>query len=654
MVEKSHTLRIPHSALYWAAVRFALFFLSPLNGGHYPGTGGKTNKMKAKELVIYLAAAAVAAGGAVLADEGMWLFNAPPRALLREKYDFTPSDAWLEHLQKSSIRFNNGGSGSFVSEDGLIISNHHVGADALQKLSDERHNYHRDGFYARTRAEEKPCLDLELNVLISIEDVTAQVNAAVKPEMTPEQAFAARRAVMAAIEKVSLDQTGLRSDVITLYQGGQYHLYRYKKYTDVRLVFAPEHQIAFFGGDPDNFEYPRFNLDICLFRAYENGRPAKLEHYLKWSGKGVSERELVFVSGNPGSTDRQLTVDELEAQRDLLLPFRLDRLHDLEVMLAAYSARGEENARRARKMFLGVQNSRKATEGRQAGLLDPALMAKKRAEEAQLRQALSSQKEALAAWDEIRQAQRVLAPVHAPYALLESGQGFNSTLFSIARTLLRAAGEKSKPNGERLREFRESNRESLELRLFSEEPIYDDFEQVKLADSLTWLAQKMGFANPLVQKVLAGKSPRDRAAELVAGTKLKAVAARRQLYAADPSALQQAGDPMLELARLVDPEARRLRAIVETQDEAKQQAYAKIAHAKFAVEKGATYPDATFTLRLAFGEATGYVEDNRPVPFQTTFAGLFERAASHHDTPPLRPASALARTQSQARPGHPV
>jgi len=246
------------------------------------------------------------------ADEGMWLFNHPPRKQLKEKYGFDVTETWLDHVQKSSVRFNSGGSGSFVSEDGLVISNHHVGADALQKFGDKNKNYLRDGFYARSQAEEKRCLDLELNVLMSIEDVTTRVNVAVKPEMAVEQAFLARRAVMAEIEKESLDKTGLRSDVVTLYQGGQYHLYRFKKYTDVRLVFAPEQQIAFYGGDPDNFEYPRFDLDICLFRVYENDRPAKLQHYLKWSEAGVSENELVFVSGHPGRTSRLFTVAELE------------------------------------------------------------------------------------------------------------------------------------------------------------------------------------------------------------------------------------------------------------------------------------------------------------------------------------------------------
>jgi len=589
-----------------------------------------------KQLVIVLI---VISGKSVAnCDEGMWLYNDPPRQLLMDKHGFEPTQVWLEHVQKSSVRFNSGGSGSFVSGDGLIISNHHVGADALQKFSDAQHNYYRDGFHARTRSEEKRCLDLELNVLINIEDVTDRVNAAVKSDMEAEQAFAARRAVMAEIEKESLQKTGLRSDVVILYQGGKYHLYRFKKYTDVRLVFAPEQQIAFFGGDPDNFEYPRFDLDICLFRAYENGKPAKVEHYLKWSASGVSEGELVFVSGHPGNTSRQLTVAELEYLRDQRFPYTLQRLHDLEVMLLTYSQRSEENARRAKETLFGVQNSRKAREGMVAGLLDPQIMVQKQTAERKLRASVAEDpdaKEIQASWDRIADAQQVIARNSQQYVLLEGAQGFNSTLFHIARTITRAVEEKTKPNGERLREFRDSNLESLEFQLFSEEPLYDDFEQIKLADSLTWLVGQLGYSHPLVQKVLAGKSPNVRAAGLVLGTKLKDVAIRKRLYAGTPADVEAAHDPMIELVTLIDSDARAVRKIFEAKDEIKRQAHAKIAQARFALEKTGSYPDATFTLRLAFGAVKGYEENGCAIPFQTTFVGLYERAAAHHYMPPF-------------------
>jgi hypothetical protein len=572
-------------------------------------------------------------------DEGMWLFNNPPRKLLKEKYGFDPTDQWLEHVQKSSVRFNSGGSGSFVSADGLVMTNHHVGADALQKFGDKDHNYLRDGFHARTRAEEKKCVDLELNVLMSIEDVTARVNAAVKPDMPAEKAFAARRAVMAEIEKESLDKTGLRSDVITLYQGGQYHLYRFKKYTDIRLVFAPEQQAAFYGGDPDNFEYPRYDLDICFFRVYENDKPAKIEHYLKWSKAGAADNELVFVSGHPGRTSRQFTVAELEYARDRQFPAILQLLNRKEVLLNSYSERSEENRRKAKEDFFGVQNSRKARIGGLGGLLDPKIMDGKKAAEKKLREAVAADpklKEAAGAWDDIAKAQKVIGDLAMQFNMLEGRPGFfQSTLFSIARDLLRAGEEKAKPNGERLREYRDSALESLEQQLFSEEPIYDDYEELKLADCLTYIAGQLGYTNETVQRMLAGKSPGDRAHELVQGTKVKDVAFRKKVYAEGKSAIDPQKDPLIELAQIIDPEARAVRKVIETQDEIKRQAHARINRAQFALEGTNTYPDATFTLRLAFGPVKGYTEAGKQIPFETTFAGLYERSAEHHNKEPF-------------------
>ena len=572
------------------------------------------------------------------ADEGMWLFHQPPRQLLRQKYGFEPSDAWLEHVQKSSVRFNSGGSGSFVSEDGLVMSNHHVGADALQKFGDQGHNYLRDGFLARTPAEEKRCHDLELNVLMSLEDVTERVNAAVKPDLTPEEAFRARRKIMAEIEKESLDQTGLRSDVVTLYQGGRYHLYRFKRYTDVRLVFAPEQQIAFYGGDPDNFEYPRYDLDICFFRVYENGKPAKVPHHLRWSRAGASEGELVLVSGHPGRSSRLLTLTEVEYFRDVAFPEMLQWLHRREVLLTAYSARSEENARKARDDLLGTQNSRKAREGGLAGLEDPAFRERKQEAERALRDAVGRDSrlgETARAWDRITAAQRVIGENARLYRLLELGQGFSSDLFEIVRTLLRAGDERPKPDGERLREFRESDRESLEFELFSTKPIYDDYELLRLADSLSWLSERLGAPHATLQRVLAGKSPRQRATDLVTGTKVKDVALRRRLYEGGKAAVDAAHDPMIELARTVDAEARAVRQVMETQEEIKRQAHAQIARARFALEGDRTYPDATFTLRLAFGVVKGYEEGGRHVPCQTTFAGLYQRWAEQKGRPPF-------------------
>ncbi|GIW78564.1 MAG: hypothetical protein KatS3mg105_0371 [Gemmatales bacterium] len=574
----------------------------------------------------------VACTASVSADEGMWLFNHPPREYLKKKYGFVPTDRWLEHVQKSSVRFNNGGSGSFVSADGLVMTNHHVGADCLHKLSDARHNYYRDGFYAATRGQEKRCHDLELNVLMSIEDVTERVNAAVKPNMSAEEAARARRAVMAKIEKESLDKTGLRSDVITLYQGGQYHLYRYKKYTDVRLVFAPEQAIAFFGGDPDNFEYPRYCLDVAFFRVYENGKPAKIEHYLKWSKRGAVEDELVFVSGNPGRTDRLATLARLHYLRDRGFPELLKLLYRWEVVLTAWSNRDAENARRAKDFLFSVQNSRKARRGGLAGLLDPEIMARKTKEERELQKQMAKDpklRDALKAYDQIAQAEATLAKHLRERRALEFGAAFNSKLFDFARHLVRAAEEKQKDDGDRLREYRSSALPSLEQQLFSEEPLYDDFETLKLADSLMWFSEEFGAEHPLVKKVLAGKAPSARAAELVRGTKLKSVSYRKKLYKGGRAAIDACTDPMILLAKLVDPASRKVRKIMDTQEEIKRQAFAKIANAKYQIQGDSVYPDATFTLRLAFGVVKGYEQNGEHIPFETTIAGLYERAKQH-------------------------
>ncbi|HUR57200.1 MAG TPA: S46 family peptidase [Opitutaceae bacterium] len=572
------------------------------------------------------------------ADEGMWLYSAPPREAIKAKYNFDLTDSWLEHVMKSSVRFNSGGSGSFVSADGLVITNHHVGADDLQKLSDEKNNYLRDGFYAKSTADEKKCVDLELNVLQAIEDVTARVNAGVPAGATGDAAATARRKVMAEIEKESMDKTGLRSDVVTLYQGGAYHLYRFKKYTDVRLVFAPEQQIAFFGGDPDNFEFPRFDLDVCLFRVYENGQPAKIQHFLKWSRNGTKEGELTFVSGHPGSTNRQYTMAELTALRDVQYPYVNPRIKRIEVLLKNWSDRSEENARRAKDDLFGFQNSRKVYDGRQAGLYSAAIMGPKAAQEKSFKQQAGDRPEAAeirAAFDRIADAVQAQNKIYRRYRLLEGGHAFMSDSFGTARALLRAGEERPKPNGDRLKEFGDARKESFELQLFSDKPVYADLEILLLSDALTLLAENLGFDDPLVQRVLNGQSPRERAATLINGTKVRDVAFRKKLYEGGASAVQAAKDPMIELARLVDAESRALRKQWEAADETRQQAHGVIEKARFAIEGPTRAPDATFTLRLSYGPVKGYEEAGRKFPAYTTFAGLYERNAEHKNREPF-------------------
>jgi hypothetical protein len=406
-----------------------------------------------------------------LADEGMWPFNNVPRAEIKKKYGFEVTDEWLKNVQLASVRFNNGGSGSFVSPSGLVLTNYHIVEDIVGEVSTPEKDLAKEGFVARTRAEEIKAPSLELNVLQSIEDVTSRVTGAVKAGASDAEAFAARRAEIAAIEAESTKATGLRSDVITLYQGGQYNLYRYKKYTDVRLVFVPEFQAAFFGGDPDNFNFPRFNIDMALVRVYENGQPVKPEHYFKWSTAGVKEGNLVFVTGNPGSTSRLDTVAHLEELRETSIPIVLRLLERREAMLKKYMALGEEQTRQGQNELNSVQNSLKVYRGQLKGLKDASLMARKQKEEQALRKAIADdperQKMYGAAWDAIAKAHQTYPSYIKERRIFEQMGGFNSTYFAFARALVRLAAENEKPNAERLPEYTDARRASLELALYT-------------------------------------------------------------------------------------------------------------------------------------------------------------------------------------------
>ncbi|MCZ2344050.1 MAG: S46 family peptidase [Bacteroidales bacterium] len=584
-----------------------------------------------------VAAAVILMGSTTMtaySDEGMWLLNAPPRERLQKQYGFDLTDAWLARAMGASVRFNNGGSGGFVSPEGLIVTNHHIAADALEKLSSPGKDLYRNGFHARTRAEELPCPDLELNVLQSIEDVTERVNAAVKPNQSASDASAARRAVMSTIEKESLTKTGLRSDVVTLYNGGAYHLYRYKKYTDVRLAFAPELKIASFGGDVDNFEYPRYCLDVAFFRAYENGQPAHVPHFFRWSTVAPQENDLVFVTGHPGTTQRLETLARLQHRRDWTLPYTLYRLRTLEAAMLQYSEESPEQRRQAGTDQHRAANARKAYSGQLQGLLNPKILAQKHAEEQQLRAALRSQKHSTvteAAYDlaitSIADIQKRFREFEKEYYLLERGDAFYSELFAIARHIHRLTTEQPKPSADRLREYRDSNLESLQFQLFSPAPIYPDLERRKLQTALTFLAEVLGGDHPTVRKILAGQNPADRAAELIAGTKLFDPAERKRLVAGGSALVARSPDSLIQLAILIDDEARKLRQRYEEEvEEPERQAYATIAQAKFAAHGQDIAPDATFTLRLAFGTVKGYAVEGKTVPFHTTFSGAFDRA----------------------------
>jgi hypothetical protein len=517
-----------------------------------------------------------------------------------------------------------------------LLTNHHVALGQLQKNSSAEHDYVKDGFYAATPEEEMKSPDLEVNVLVSTENVTDRVNTAVKSAKTTEEEFAKRKAVIADIERESTEKTALRSDVVTLYAGGEYWLYRYKKYTDVRLVFAVEQQTAFYGGDPDNFTYPRYDLDMALFRVYENGKPIDSKDYLKWNPKGAADGDLVFVSGNPGGTERLVTYEYLVSLRDDLYPYIIESLKNRISVLKDYSARGPEQSRQATTLIFGLENSRKVLEGRRDGLQDKSLMDKKRKEDEDFRSKVDAnpewKKEYGDAWkmeDEALQKQRTRI----------KEQVFRSTdsqLSALAIQIVTYVAETKKPDGERLPGFHDSQLDSLRHRLFSPAPIYPEFEIARMTGALTLDVKELGPNDPFLKAVLDGRSPKDAAEYLVKGTKVADPAFRKSLIDGGQAAVDASTDPFIVMARRVDPIRReQIKWFEDNVDSVDQRAGELLGKARFAVYGKNTYPDATFTLRLSYGQALGYPMNGTIAPYKTTFYGLYDRAASFDYKPPF-------------------
>ena len=605
--------------------------------------------MKTRLLLFGLMLILAFAAPLALADEGMWLYNAFPKDRVQHEYGFLPTQGWLDHLRLSSVRFNNGGSGSFVSADGLAFTNHHVGADCIEKLSTAGVDYLKTGFYAKTQAEEGKCPDLELDVLVSIDDVTAKVNAAAPATMSTADAGRAQRSAMSAIEKDCATSTGLRCDVVTLYSGEAYNLYKYKKYTDVRLVFAPEFDAAFFGGDPDNFTFPRYDLDITFFRIYENDKPVHLDDYLQWSKVGVKDGDLIFVSGNPGGTDRLKTVAELQFLKNVDYPSRRASYKRRIDMLQTFSAQSAENARVAQEDIFGLQNSQKAIKGMYEGLQDMAVMSQMNTAEREREKAYMDKHPGEPnPWEAISNAMKINREIYDPLTYVERRRGFTPDLAGYARILVRAAEEKSKPNGDRLREYRDSALPSLERQLFSTAPIYKNLETAALTLSLAMMQEALGPEDAAVKIALSGKSPEAAAKALISGTKLDDVTVRKQLYAGGKAAVDASTDPLIVLMRNVDPEARAVRKRFDDEvDAVVRRDGATIARARFAQTGFTQPPDATFTLRLSYGTVKGYEENGKTIPYYTTFAGAFQHAEEHGNKFPYNLAASWPKMKSK-------
>ena len=573
----------------------------------------------------------------VFADEGMWTFDNPPLDQLGERYGFSPDQAWLDHVRLAAVHVGRGGSGSFVSPDGLLLTNAHVARGQQQKLSSADADYVRDGFLAATRADELPCPDLEVTVLASYEDVTARVLAAVGDSGDDQAAQEARRAVIAAIEKESLETTGLRSDVVTLYHGGEYWLYRYHSYTDVRLVFAPEAAAAYFGGDDDNFTFPRHDLDMALFRVYADGEPLASPSWLPLNVDGARSGDLVFVVGHPGSTDRLYTMAELAALRDDSYPRREEYLQEALAAFEEYAARGPEQARQVGGMLMGLNNGRKAGEGEYRGLLDPVIWAKKQQDEDDFRARVAGDPELAArysdAWSMIEsaeQARRERRDELAYRAMPRFGLG------STALGLVHCVVESQKPDAERMRGYHDAELGRRRFRLLSPAPVYPELEEFMLTRTLRRMVDKLDADDEFLRICLAGETPEARAAELISGTELADPEARRRLLDGGPEALAASADPLVVMARELEPIVRAQHDWEEANITSVTAAAGEmLGAARFAVYGKTTYPDATSTLRLSYGTVRGYPMNGTRAPALTTFHGLYDRALAFELQPPF-------------------
>jgi hypothetical protein len=599
-----------------------------------------------RSIFLIPAVALLLAAPSIRGEEGMWTFDNPPLKQLADKYNFHPTQEWMDHLRLSSVRLNDGGSGSFVSSDGLLLTNHHVARGQLQKNSSAEHDYVRDGFYATTPDAEMKSPDLEVNVLVGMQDVTARVQGAANGIKDAAQAEKARQAEIAAIMKENKDKTGLRSDVVSLYNGGEYWLYQYKAYTDVRLVFAPEEQAAFYGGDPDNFTYPRYDLDMALFRVYDNGKPLHTENYLKWSAKGAAPGELVFVSGHPGSTARQETMAQLQLERDVNLPARIEYLQRRIAAEQEFAKQGPEQARLVATNIFSLQNSLKVYIGRAQALGDANILARKQAEENDLREKVAQNPELRKlygkAWDEIAHA----VELDRPEMPKQYFRRTDSQLFALALEIVQYVAEVKKPDGDRLPQFNEAGLDSLRYQMLSPARIYPSVEKLYMTTALKLAGEKLGPNDAYLQAIVQGGDIEKTVDALVDGTQLADPAFRKRLLDGGEAAVAASSDPMIAAARRVDPVWRasykynqdHIASVFDSAGE-------KLGEARFAVYGKNAYPDATFTLRLTYGTVDGYLYNGTVAPPFTTFYGLYDRAASFSNQPPwdLTPKQAAAR-----------
>ncbi|HEX4300645.1 MAG TPA: S46 family peptidase [Gammaproteobacteria bacterium] len=581
-------------------------------------------------LAAFLLCLCIGLAGVARGEEGMWTFDDLPLKEMQTQYQFTPSADWLAHLQHAALRLKEGCSAAFVSADGLILTNQHCIADCIAQISTPKHDYTLDGFFAYNRDDEHRCPEMTVEQLTDIKDVTAEVSKSLK-DLSGDAYTDALRGVSSRLEQDCADGDSRRwnCELVDLYHGGRYALYKYRRYQDVRLVFTPEYAIAGFGGDPDNFNFPRYSLDVALLRAYDRDQPVQSE-YLPLAAHTPAEGELVFTAGNPGTTERGRTVAELKTLRDDDITPALVYYSELRGILEEYAREGTEQRRMAYANLGAVDNLIKAHQGQLEALQDQAQFARKAEEEKSLRDWVMADPARRAEygdpWSAIAAAEQRYHGLAVRYRMLETDWGFESRLFDYARLLVRGTVERAKGNGRRLPEYRDTNLPRVEQALFSDVPISQDYEELMLSWSLEKLRAALGADDPLVRRVLGRDSPESVARRAVENSRLDSAITRRHMWE-DVDYMEVANDPMLTLAEVVDKDARATRQLYEEQVLTVIRSQSQmIARARFARDGTGNYPDATFTLRLSYGQVRGWEEGQQKVPAFTDFGGLYARA----------------------------
>jgi len=582
-------------------------------------------------------------------DEGMWTLDNFPSATVEEKYGVEITEEWLTEAQLATTRLENGCTGSFASPDGLVLTNNHCIWGCIRNLSSDERNLSDEGFLAATRDEELQCPGQQVSVLTGYEEVTADVLGAIEG-LSDTDANEARKARLTQLESAceAASDGKLRCEAVSLYNGGQYFIYRYRRYDDVRLVFAPELDIGAFGGDPDNFNFPRWSYDMSFLRAYEDGEPAATPDYLSWRRGGPQADEPVFVTGHPGSTSRQLTMTELRLLRDVVYPNWLLRYSELRGRMLVWQHTSPEAERAVQQNILLLENSIKVLRNRLFALLNDEMMAEKAASERELREAVAADPDYEAAygaaWELIDAAVEARRNMYLEHLFIENAAGLMGDLFGYARSIVRGTVEREKPNEERIRSYTDAALPQFEQRLLADRPISKPYDDLRLAFSLDKMREWLGPDSPYVKTILGNESPDALAARLVANTRLDSVDYRRELWEGGIEAVRASDDPMIRLALAIEPAARELREAYEEQVEAPlTRGQEMIADARFRVYGTETYPDATFTLRVTYGSVVGWEEKGEYVPPFTRTRRLFERATGE---PPFR----VPETWESARP----